>query len=211
VPIGPATFFGGLCSLGGPQSANQELDFFQDDDSYFTLLEPSTCLDCAETGTMTVDAIHIGVNFIVGCTMPVEVSIVEAFEGACPTPDTSRVLLAPVPATFSAPGAGFYVYDITLLNPVCLRGPAFLRFTITDFNPACSTPDFNRPTLAYQDNAPCPACRHYYWTESGAKGDLCTLLGGANPVAPQHWVSGSCCELLPVERKSWGQIRIRYR
>jgi hypothetical protein len=76
VPIGPATFFGGLCSLGGPQSANQELDFFQDDDSYFTLLEPSTCLECAATGTMTVDAIHIGINFIVGCTMPVEVSIV---------------------------------------------------------------------------------------------------------------------------------------
>ena len=209
VPIGSVPYNEGMCRLGGSQSVVASLpNFIQDDDSYFTLLEPSTCSECSATGTMTVERAYFGLWFSFPCELPTEVSIVEAFEGLCPTPDVSRVLMPPVRLRVlpSFPGPWLFIY--TLPDPVCLRGPAFLRVTLASTD-ACEAVDL--PQLTYGDGQLCAPCRFYRWggNDQSPK-DLCLLLDGIEPDLQQGAI-GSCCKATPVQQESWGRLKIRYR
>ena len=215
IAVGPDLNFGGTCSLGGlfqPFDIIEDF-FFPPGDQYFTLLEPSNCTECAKTGTMTVDQVHVAINFRTACNQPIVVSIVEAKGGACLEPDLTKVLLAPTQYTLPGPGPGTFEFDLNLADPVCLRGNAFLNVTIDQFGSACSTEEFNTPTLVYADTMQCVPCRYYNYYSDGSdlvKDQLCRSVGNWTPGPLVHSVSGSCCDLIPVIPATWGQLKIRY-
>ncbi len=210
VQIGPE-FYGGVCNAGGPLQPTESLpEFIQNGDAYFTLINPATCVDCSETGTLTVDQVHIGLRFNTACSLPLEISIVDAIdEGGCYLPNDDVFLAAPQPAAPFGGAPGVFTFDITLNTPVCLRGPAFLMVRVTSIDPACVDPAA-RPELTYGDESFCSLCKFFFLTDSGGGGDLCDPTDTPTPVALQQWVSGSCCALMPVAKKSWGQLKVRY-
>jgi hypothetical protein len=215
IAVGPDLNAAGTCALGGvfPLFDILEDFFFPPGDQYFTLLEPATCAECVATGTMTVDVVHIAMNFRTACNQPIVVSIVEAKPGACPEPDLTKVLLAPTQFWLPGPGPGTFQFELSLANPVCLRGNAFLNMTINEFGSACSVSEFDTPTLAYADTMDCAPCRYYNYYSDGAdivKDQLCRSVGNWTPGPLLHSVSGSCCDLVPVFPVSWGQLKIRY-
>jgi len=211
VQIGPE-FQGATCNAGGPQVPTETLpEFIQNGDAYFTLIDPSTCTDCTETHTLTVDQIHIGLSFNTACSLPVEVSIVDATnEAGCYLPNDDVFLSTPLLRELIGGAPGVYQYDISLIDPVCVRGPAFLMVRVTSINPACVAVEA-RPELTYGDESNCALCHFYFLTDAGGGGDLCDPTDTPVKVALQQWVSGSCCSLMPVAKKSWGDLKLRYR
>lgn len=215
IAVGPDLKLGGTCSLGGvyPPFDIIEDYFYPPNDQYLTLLNPATCTECATTGTMTVDMVHVAINFRTACEQPVVISILEAIDGACPAPDLNKVLLPPTQFTLTGPGPGTFQFDLNLADPVCLRGKAFLNVTINQFGAACNTEEFNTPTLAFADTMECQPCRYYNYYFDGldlVKDQLCRTVGSWTPGPFLHSVSGSCCDLIPVLPATWGQLKIRY-
>ncbi len=214
IAVGPDLSAGGLCGLGGifPPFDIIEDYFFPPGDQYFTLLDPATCTECATTGTMTVDQVHVSIDFRTACDQPVMISIVEATEGACPAPDLEKVLMAPTQFMLPGPGPGTFQFDLNV-SPICLRGKAFLNVTVDQFGSACNIAEFSTPSLAFADTMECQPCRYYNYYQDGldlVKDQLCRAVGSWTPGPLLHSVSGSCCDLIPVMPGSWGQLKIRY-
>lgn len=215
IAVGPDLNVGGVCDLGGvfPPFDIIEDYFFPPGDQYFTLLDPATCTECATTGTMTVDQVHVSIDFRTACDQPVMISIVEATSSGCPEPDLNKVLMAPTQFTLSGPGPGTFKFDLNLASPICLRGKAFLNVTIDAFGSACNVEEFSTPSLAFADTMECQPCRYYNYYQDGldvVKDQLCQAVGRWTPGPLLHSVSGSCCDLIPVMPGSWGQLKIRY-
>jgi hypothetical protein len=210
VHLGPV-FQGGTCNAGGPPQALESLQFIQNGDAYFTLIDPSSCVDCTETHTLTVDQIHIGLRFNTACSLPVEISIVEAEDDlGCYLPEDDVFLMSPIALGLNGNQPGVFEYTIPLQNPVCLRGPAFLMVRVTSIDPACVAEDA-RPELTFGDENNCPLCHYFFLTDGGGSGDLCDPTDTPQRVPLQQWVSGSCCSLMPVAQKSWGELKVRYK
>src|SRR5262245_45278314 len=127
------------CALGGVLPFFDDIDYLDPpQDQYFTLLDPATCTECTATGTMTVEEIHFRLTFQTACSQPAMVRLVEAKNDGCPEPDLTKPLMSYVPASINAPGPGQWEASITLPEPVCLRGKAFLEVTFDQIGSACN-------------------------------------------------------------------------
>ncbi len=215
IAVGPELTAGGTCGLGGLFQPFDILEdyFFPPGDQYFTLLDPATCTECATTGTMTVDQVHVSIDFRTACSQPVMISIVESTAGGCPAPDLAKVLMSPTQYMLDGPGPGTFQFDLNLASPICLRGKAFLNVTVDEFGSACNVEEFSTPSLAFADTMECQPCRYYNYYQDGldlVKDQLCQSVGHWTPGPLLHSVSGSCCDLIPVMPGSWGQLKIRY-
>jgi hypothetical protein len=214
IDVGPTVMTAGTCTLGGPTTPYDEIDYFQPpDDEYYTLLDPGTCTQCTATKTLTVDAVHLSIYFRTLCTQPVMVSIVEAKDGPCPEPDLTKVLVPPTHFDLPGPGPGIFIFNLALPSPVCLRGKAFLGITVTQFGSGCEADGINTPTLVYGDTLQCQPCRYYNYYFDGTdfvRSQLCKPGGLLTPGPLVHYVTGTCCALVPVMPATWGQLKIRY-
>lgn len=218
VRIGPGYTGGSFCELGGLQQPFDEIDLFLiPNDQYYTLLDPATCNECGATGTMTVDRIHVAINFRTACTQPILISILESDANGCPRPDLNKVLMAPTQFDLTGPGPGVTMFELNLANPVCLRGKAFLGLTVNQYGATCAEEGVNTPTLVYGDTVECAPCRAYnYYPDPDAPNGMfidafCNGPNDLTPGLPIHYVSGSCCKLMPTLPATWGQVRSRYR
>lgn len=213
IEVGTSTHAGGFCQPGAYSQFDILEDYFlPPNDMFFTLIDPATCTECTETGTVTVDRVHVTMNFRTACNQPVLVSIVEA-RNACPEPDLTKVLMAPIEFNLPSPGPGTFQFDLNLGTPVCVRGKAFLNITVDRFGTGCEIEEQTTPNLAYADTNLCQPCHYYNYYTDGAeisREHLCRTAGRLTPGPFLHWVSGNCCPLVPTLPATWGQIKMRY-
>lgn len=198
--LAPATK--SMCALGVAGPAAMTVGYiYPDEDQYYTLIDPTECVDGGTCG-VTVATAHIVLDFGYAMTTPVRVGIVAAdlTDAECPVPVPGSYVCDPVEYDLAGPDAG--IHDIALpLGASCpLTGPAFLEITFTTWGPYWDVPGLVL-------TGACDPCRSYNYFP-GQNYDLCTFGFEGNPIM---YVDAECGNPVAQERSTWGELKAQYR
>jgi hypothetical protein len=195
------------CRMGETGSPAWFIDYFlPPDDSYLTLLDPSTCNGCTPQSMLLTTA-HVLLNFRIPCSMDVTVSVVGAVNvgGGCFQPNFSQLLCSPISYTLSAPAAGNFDFSLALPADCCIAQPAFLSITVNSLG-TCPDLSSTRPRLI--TTASCVSCRSWNIYPPGFVDELCSIGFPGNPIMN---VDAFCCQTTPTHTGTWGSVKKFYR
>ena len=179
--------------------------------SYYTLLvpDPDSCAACPSADGLVVSNGFIRLRFRAGCSLTLEVAIVEATGPAvCPVPDTLHFICPPNQVKLSEPSiqAQGKNYPLPLAQTCCITRPAFLcvKFISSD----CGSSDPGLNAISFSSCTPC----FQYWTYPGGAGpyDVCDPVDGLG-INPKFYVEADCCTPTPARHGTWGEMKVRYR
>lgn len=191
-----------VCALGITDSPVWSVGYiYPDQDQYFTLIDPSECVEGAECG-VAVSIAHIALEFSYAMDTPVRVGIVEAdlTDAQCPVPVPGSYVCAPVEYDLVGPGSGIFDLALPLSTNCPLTGPAFLEITFTTWGPYWEVPNLVL-------TGSCESCRSYNYYP-GDNYDLCTFGFDGNPIM---YVEAECANPVSVESNTWGEMKAQYR
>ena len=200
-PVGTAT-----CVLGQAGTPTSALDWLlPPNDRYFTLLEVNQCTQCGLSGLQLKTA-KILLDFVVGCTQPVEVSIVGSNgDPNCPAPDMLNIICPPILYNLAVPASGLYEFSMPLPAGCCINQNAFLQINFTVTGPGCGGAA-TRPYLVLNES--CSPCKSYNIWATGSSEWCAFGLPDGNPMMT---VDADCCTPVGTEKHSWGRLKMLYR
>jgi hypothetical protein len=218
-----------LCSNGNPPQPFDSYPYIDPEngpDSYYTLLDPATCVGCAPNASIRVDKVHVSMAFPTTCSQPIEITFVGP-QGppGCPRPAEQLVLAGPF--AFNLPGVpspnpqSAPVFELMLPQPVVVPARSFIGMTVREWGNCRVTLDggatFVTPELVYGDTTACDPCENwnYYFDTSGiSRYDYCVVNNSSGSSfrlgPPVQWISGACGTFTPTLPASWGQLKMRY-
>lgn len=200
-PVGAAT-----CVLGQGGTPTSAIDWLlPPNDRYLTLLEVANCSQCGTNGLQLKTA-KILLDYVTGCSQPVEVSIVGSNgDPNCPAPDLNYIICPPITYNLSAPGSGLYEFSMPLPEGCCINQNAFLQINFTVTGPGCAGAA-TRPYLVLNES--CDPCKSYNIWASGSA-EWCSF--GLPDGNPMMTVDADCCTPVSNEKQSWGRLKMLYR
>ena len=203
IPMTPSV----ACRLGETGSPAWFIDYFlPPDDSYLTLIDPTTCFNCNPQNMMLTTA-HVLLNYRIPCSMDVTVSIVGAVNvgGGCYEPNPDQLICAPIDYTLSAPAAGNWDFSLALPAGCCINQPAFLKVTVNSLG-TCPDLATTRPRLI--TTATCIGCESWNIYPPAFVDELCSVGFPGNPIMN---VDAFCCQVTPTQKGTWGSVKKFYR
>jgi hypothetical protein len=201
------------CNLGYPGPPLSSIVYIiPPNDQFYTLLRPNGCAACAGANAARLSRIHLVLNFRRPCTIPIQYGIVaNAGTDSCPFPNPGAQLCLAQSANLTAATAGAYDFPLTLPDSCKITGPSFLAVNFVTFPPACNNPNIDlligtTPMLVLINT--CTQCSSFNFFET-EQDDLCVepdQLSGN----PMMYAEAFSC-YVPTFRRTWGQLKIRYR
>jgi len=206
IDVGPPVSGLATCQLGQIGTPTTALDWLlPPNDRYFTLLDPTQCSGCGAAGMQLMTA-KIVLDFVAGCTQPIEVSIVgSGSDPACAVPDMTQLLCPPIAYNLTVPASGLYEFSMPLPAGCCIQQRAFLQINFTATGAGCESAA-TRPYLVL--NETCGPCNTYNEYGFGYV-EWCSFgIGAGNPMM---YVDAQCCNPVGTHQKSWGELKTIYR
>lgn len=199
-PIYRVADVAGTCALGTVGEPAQVGVLYPPDDTYLTLIRPTTCGSCSVTALSNV---RLSLEFRKVCSVPVAISVVRAFGTTCPQPDQGQVVFPAFSAVLTPTEIGVTEFVVPVPIEWRLDADAFLAVHFNSETDSCSA-EGEQPRIALR--AGCPRCIAYE-NFAGSTEDVCESGVGL----PLMSVDVSECVPTPVARRSWGSLKIRYR
>jgi hypothetical protein len=202
------------CQLGIAAPSNSAFGYIlPPDDGYYTLLDPSTCTDCAG-GPLQLVSAHVEHFFPLGelpCDIPVKISIVAAVDpgDGCLAPNPFDQVCPEQCYIIGYPGIDDACVDFSFPLPAncCINGPVFLeiKYAATECNQGNGTCPSGRPAFCGQNPEITGPC-HQYNIYPGGNDDLALAIGRNVTM----WAAANCC-VVPTIPGSWGKVKTLYR
>jgi hypothetical protein len=216
-----------LCKVGiwdtpvgaiGDQTSGGTI-YFHEADTYWTYIElrPDSCPGCSNLTFGKLGVAHLTLYFpFAPETVTVNVSVVQSVPIPCHYPNTDAIanFCATFQYTFDCQDSMTVVDYAIPIPPGCAvpipdvqpgqipKGPAFIGF---EFVTANDTTQLHKPQIAVRATG--TTCMSYNPVGFFAY-DIVAEYGVGNPVM---YAEVTACESVPVLRKTWGQLKRRYR
>lgn len=197
---------GFTCRLGPQGVAFTSWDYIiPPDDRFFVWIEPEQCLDCQGTDTARLATLHVVLNFLTPCTIPISYTVVAADTG-CTQPDESIGLCGTTDANLVGDQVGLIDFALPFPDSCRVTHGGFIRVNFKVLPPECNVPS-NRPRMILASGG-CPTCKSWNYFED-EQNDLC-VAPDPLPGEPMIWAEAWAC-YVPNRARTWGQLKIRYR
>jgi len=197
---------GSSCVLGATGTPITSYNYIiPPDDRFFVRLEAPQCVECQGTDTARLSTIHIVLNFITPCTLPIRYSVVMADTG-CTQPIEETLVCGATDANLVGNQAGLIDFALPMPDSCKVTGQQFLAVNFKILPPECNVAG-NRPLLILTSGG-CQQCKSWNYFED-ERNDLCgppDPLPGLPMIFAEAW---SC--FVPNLPRTWGQLKIRYR
>ena len=193
----------GVCTIGetsAPSTSFNNIDLTQL--ITFQLLDPAECAACTG-GSVNLDQLRWQIHYNSSlCPLTFEVTVVGSDHGACPRPDTTKIVCPTFTFIYLATGGPPHIATIPFPPGCCVTGQAFVRVRINDMGGCIPG------TVGVFARGPCTGpCRSYASYLGSPLDDSCNLLGATPTIA----VDADCCSPTPARGRSWGELKLHYR
>ena len=214
---GPVMLDTPLCQLGqsGTAFGAENVAYFDGADTYFTWLVSDSCTTCPDNSMLTFQNAHVSLFFpSAPCTLLVQFRVVDATipPNGCRNQDALTTMCDPfavqltnqlVNATvdFSVP----FPDSCKMFNTFPLGdGEAFLGVTFLGVNRACSDSLLKPRLITKQFGQQCTS----YNPVGDTNIDFVLQYSSGNPIM---YVDVERCVSTPTRRRTWGELKTRYR